>query len=138
MNVTIFHRNPTVAEYNELRRLAEWPELDEKLIQKGLSNSLFAVVVLDEHNLVMGMGRVIGDGAIYIHIQDVIVRPAFQRQGIGKLIMNELLQYVDTIAGRNTNIGLMASKGREEFYKSFGFIERPGKKFGAGMIKIKL
>ena len=30
----------------------------------------------------------------------------------------------------------MSSKGRENFYKSFGFIERPNEKFGAGMIKI--
>lgn len=137
MDLKIFHRNPTVEEYTELRRLAEWPPLDEKFVQEGLSNSLFSVVILNHANLLIGMGRVIGDGAIYLHIQDVIVRPAFQRQGIGKLIMRELLSYVDTVAGRNSNIGLMASKGRENFYKSFGFIERPSERFGAGMIKIK-
>jgi hypothetical protein len=31
----------------------------------------------------------------------------------------------------------MCSKGREDFYKDFGFAERPSEKFGAGMIKIK-
>jgi len=51
--------------------------------------------------------------------------------------MNELLNYLDKLGGKNTNIGLMCSKGREDFYKQFGFIERPNDKFGSGMIKIK-
>jgi hypothetical protein len=29
----------------------------------------------------------------------------------------------------------MATKGREAFYKKFGFIERPNEQFGAGMIQ---
>jgi hypothetical protein len=50
--------------------------------------------------------------------------------------MNALMGYVNTVASKNTNVGLMCSKGREEFYKGFGFITRPDEKFGAGMIKI--
>ena len=30
----------------------------------------------------------------------------------------------------------MCSKGRENFYEGFGFVQRPNKRFGAGMIKI--
>ena len=135
--LTISKRTPTVKEYNELRLLAECPTLDEDLVQEGLANSLYSVVVQNETGLVIGMGRVLGDKAIYLHIQDVIVRPQFQKQGIGKLIMNELLLYVDSIGGNNTSIGLMSSKGREIFYKRFGFIERPNEKFGSGMIKIR-
>lgn len=137
MELKIFHRTPTVKEYNELRQLVEWPTFDPLLAKEGLSNSIFAVVILNENDLVLGMGRIIGDKAIYLHIQDVIVRPQFQGKGIGKLIMNELLKYIDKLGGSNTNIGLMSSVGREDFYKSFGFIPRPSDKFGAGMIKIK-
>lgn len=137
MELIVKKRSPTAEEYNELRRLAEWPMLDEELVREALANSLFSVVIENETGLIIGMGRVLGDNAIYLHIQDVIVRPQFQRQGIGKLIMNELLGYVNSIGGKNTNIGLMSSKGREDFYKSFGFIERPNEKFGSGMIKIK-
>lgn len=137
MEFIVTKRTPTLKEYNELRQLAEWPTLDEDLVKEGLANSLYSVVVQDETGLIIGMGRVLGDNAIYLHIQDVIVRPSFQRQGIGKLIMKELLMYVDSIGGKNTNIGLMSSKGRETFYRTFGFIERPSEKFGSGMIKIK-
>ena len=131
------HRTPTVKEYNELRHAADWPTFPEELVKEALSNSFFSVVIHDEHDLILGMGRVIGDNAIYLHISDVIIRPEFQGQGIGKLIMQELLAHVENVGGKNTNIGLMCSKGREEFYKRFGFEERPNEKFGAGMIKVK-
>jgi GNAT superfamily N-acetyltransferase len=136
MEFNILKRNPTVKEYNELRSQVEWPILNETLVEQGLANSLHAVVV-EFNGKPIGMGRIVGDNAIYLHIQDVIVRPEFQRQGVGKLIMNELLAYVENIGGKNTNVGLMSSKGREPFYKNFGFIERPSDKFGAGMIWVK-
>ncbi len=31
------------------------------------------------------------------------------------------------------DVGLMATKGLEKFYKKFSFIERPNKNFGSGM-----
>jgi GNAT superfamily N-acetyltransferase len=136
MTPRIFHQTPTAQEYNELRHLAEWPMYEEELVKKGFSNSLFSVVARDESGLIIGMGRILGDNAIYLHIQDVIVRPAFQGQGIGKLIMEELLKYIEKTGVKDTNVGLMCSKGREKFYETFGFMERPSEKFGAGMIKI--
>lgn len=137
MTLKVTQRSPTIAEYNELRQLAGWPTLEEGIVRIGLSNSIFSVVIQNESDIIVGMGRIVGDNAIYLHIQDVIVRPGFQRKGVGKIIMNELLNHLDKVGGKNTNIGLMCSKGREDFYKQFGFIERPNDKFGSGMIKIK-
>ena len=136
MRFTTIKRQPTPDEYNTLRQLANWPTYKIELIERALKNTLFSVVVEDETGEVAGMGRVIGDNAIYMHIQDVIVHPELQRQGVGKIIMNELMEYVRSVSVTNTNIGLMCSKGREAFYKDFGFIERPNEKFGSGMIKI--
>jgi len=136
MTPRIYYRIPTVDEYNELRKLAQWPTFEEEIVKKGLANSLYSVVVHDENGLIIGMGRILGDNAIYLHVQDVIVRPEFQGQGIGKLIMNDLLSYIEKVGVSNTNVGLMCSKGREDFYKALGFTERPSEKFGAGMIKI--
>lgn len=61
MELKIFHRTPTIKEYNELRRLVEWPTFEPELVKEGLANSFFAVVVLDENDLILGMGRIIGD-----------------------------------------------------------------------------
>jgi len=136
MNLKISLKNPTVEEYNELRRLAGWPTFAAHQASIGLSNSMFSVIVHTDGNQIMGMGRIVGDGAIYFHIQDVIVRPGFQRLGIGRMIMEELMRFIEQHSGKNANIGLMCSKGREAFYRQFGFIERPNEKFGAGMIRI--
>lgn len=129
------YQNPTIGEYNDLRKSVDWPTFAPNLVERALANSLFSVVARDDGHI-LGMGRIVGDGAIYLHIQDVIVRPEFQRQGIGRLIMKELLSFAEKAGGKYTNVGLMCSKGREEFYKDFGFTERPNEKFGAGMIKI--
>lgn len=133
---TIFHQLPTPQEYNELRRLAEWPTYEEHVVNKALSHTLFSVVARDENGLIVGMGRILGDNGIYLHIQDVIVRPGLQGKRIGKLIMDELLDYIEKIKVKNTNVGLMCSKGREKFYAGFGFVERPSEKLGAGMSKV--
>ncbi|MEO5977099.1 MAG: GNAT family N-acetyltransferase [Chryseolinea sp.] len=133
----ITHRNPTLSEYNELRQMAGWPLLDPAITTKGISNSIFSIVVEDDQGTLVGMGRLVGDGAIYLHIQDIIVSPDYRNRGIGKTIMNTLLEHIDGLGGKNTYIGLMSSKGREAFYKQFGFNERPNDKQGAGMTKIK-
>ena len=110
MDKKISHRLPTPKEYNELRRLAQWTTFSETIVKEALANSLFGVVIHDEQGQILGMGRVLGDNAIYLHVQDVIVRPACQKMGIGKLLMHELLGYVKKVAGQNTNVGLMSSK----------------------------
>lgn len=138
MSLKIEHRLPSVEEFNHLKILAGWPIVSDELTKRGIENSLFGVCVLNaEKKSIAGMGRVVGDGAIYFHISDVIVHPEYQRQGVGKLIMTELMSYVESNSGTNTNIGLMCSKGREAFYHQFGFVDRPSERFGAGMIKIK-
>lgn len=55
---------------------------------------------------------------------------------IGTGIMTELLKQVEEYKKINPNIRtyLGASKGKEDFYKKFGFISRPNEEFGAGMI----
>ena len=136
MKFIVKERLPTVEEYNDLRRSVEWPTYANDLVERGLANTLYSVVAETENGNSIGMGRIIGDNAIYLHIQDIIVRPEHQNQGVGKLIMTELIKYVDKVAGKNTNIGLMSSKGREPFYEKLGFTERPNEKFGSGMIKI--
>lgn len=135
MDFDIQYKTPEIEEYNTLRKAAEWPILENELMKKGLANSLFLVCIVRDSKLI-GFGRIVGDNATYLHILDVIVHPDLQRRRIGRIIMDELLKYVDSVAGKNTHVGLMCSKGREKFYEDFGFVKRPNERFGAGMIKI--
>ncbi len=121
--MTIEHHSPTVSEYQQLRASTSWGQLPDKVVAKALQLDLFAVCALDGHKII-GIGRVIGDGAIYYYIQDVIVLPAYQHQGIGRRIMEAIEQYLAIYALPGAFIGLMAAKGVSEFYTSFGYQER--------------
>lgn len=66
----------------------------------------------------------IGDG-IYFYIQDIMVLPGFQGKGIGKHIMDALMDFLNSHVCNSAFIGLMAAKGVSKFYERYGFIERP-------------
>jgi ribosomal protein S18 acetylase RimI-like enzyme len=65
----------------------------------------------------VGAGRMLTDGLCYGSIFDVGVLPAFQKQGIGKGLMIELLKGTEHLYG----IYLTFTFGNEEFYRKLGF-----------------
>ncbi|EEL99965.1 Ribosomal-protein-alanine acetyltransferase [Bacillus mycoides] len=69
----------------------------------------------------MGMGRIVGDGAIYFYIQDIVVHPDYQKNGIGKEIMHILVEYLNQNAPDKAFVGLFASQGKESFYEKYDF-----------------
>ena len=89
----------------------------------ALKNSLFSVVAM-KNNKVVGIGRVVGDGGLYFYIQDLIVHPAFQNEGLGNSLMKELMDYIRANAKSGAFVGLMAAKGLEKYYELFGFKAR--------------
>jgi len=123
---------PSPADYNRLRAAVGWGEYEESVIQHALPNTLYCVCAFVDQKII-GMARVIGDAGMVFYIQDVIVLPEFQRQGIGTRLMEAVMEYVCAHAHHNTIIGLMAAKGKEAFYEKFGFFTRPTEKYGPGM-----
>ncbi|UJH67796.1 GNAT family N-acetyltransferase [Allomuricauda sp. SCSIO 65647] len=132
-NIRIEERAPTVEEYQLLRNQTNWGMVRDPAVKIALKNHLYSVVVFDGPNMI-GMGRVVGDGAIYFYIQDVIVHEDYRSKGVGGLIMDHIEHYFETMAPQHAFIGLMAAEGTTEFYKRFGFIER--KNNSPGMFKI--
>lgn len=94
-------------------------------VEKALQNGLFNVSAICDGKVV-GMGRLVGDGAMYWYLQEIIVLPEYQGKGIGKSIVNRLMEYIkDTaIPGTIIEVGLSAVKGKEPFYEKFGFSVR--------------
>ncbi len=54
------------------------------------ANSLYVLAAYDENTLV-GIIRVVGDGASIIYIQDLLVLPLYQRQGIGRKLVERVM-----------------------------------------------
>ena len=121
-----------VQEYQALRGSTSWNQLADDVVAKSLANDLFSVCVMDGDKTV-GIGRVVGDGAIYFYIQDVIVLPEYQGKGIGKQIMQTIENYLSEAASHNSFIGLMAAEDTQPFYHLFDYRERPGN--APGMFK---
>lgn len=116
-------RRIPVADYLRLRRAAGWTELDPDVAARGLAGALFAVV-LEKDGAVAGCGQVVGDGAVYFYIQDVIVAEAHRGLGLGDAIMARLLAWIGGRAGRGSFVGLMAARGVAGFYERHGFARR--------------
>lgn len=125
-----------VETYLKIRAKVNWKELTYEQAQKALANSLYTVVAIEDDK-VLGMGRIVGDGAVICYVQDLIIVPEAQGKGIGKLIVEDLKRYVRSIQleGTEMMLDLMCAKGREQFYEKMGFTARPTDTLGPGMIQ---
>lgn len=135
MEVNILKRQISVEDYMNLREIVGWgnPENIEA-IELGLKNTLYSICIEVEEQTI-GYGRIVGDGGFTFYIQDIIVLPSYQRLGLGNKIMAELMEYITSTYSPGSSVGLMSAKGKEGFYKKFGFVERPNEGYGAGMIQ---
>ena len=124
-----------VEEFNLLYDDVGWGAYDDNITQKALDNTFYSVSAYDD-NKIVGYGRIIGDTICFLYIQDIMVKPEYQGNKIGTMIMNKLLEKIDEIKQENPDLRvyLGASKNREEFYEKFGFIKRIDADLGYGMI----
>jgi len=131
---TLALASPSVDDFLQLRQKVGWGELEADLAQKSLNNSLFHVTIYHDQQLI-GMGRVVGDGAMYFYIQDVVVDPDFHHQGLGTELMDTIEGYLRYTADKGSTIGLLAAQGKESFYARYGYVQRPSNTLGHGMCK---
>jgi ribosomal protein S18 acetylase RimI-like enzyme len=130
--VTYVERLPAPEDYMRLREAVGWRNPSEGTVVKGLEGTLYGVCALVNRKVV-GMARVIGDGAITFYIQDVVVYPEYQGLGIGNGLMEHVMAYIAAHASESTVVGLMSAAGKEKFYTRFGFTQRPTDRLGCGM-----
>lgn len=62
-----------------------------EMLEQTLSHSLAIYVALDG-DAVVGLIRLVGDGFSSVFVQDLIVLPSYQRQGIGSSLMKDALE----------------------------------------------
>ena len=88
----------------------------------ALRHTLFRVSVYDKGEVV-AMARMIGDMGLDYYIKDVVVRPEYQKRGIGRLLINELLKFIreNGVSGTDIFVELCAVPDKIPFYKKFGF-----------------
>ena len=124
-----------INEFNYLYDMVGWEAYDNNITKQALDNTYYSLSVYDNDKII-GYGRLIGDTICFMYIHDIMVIPDYQNKKIGTMIMNKLLDKIREIKKENPDmrVYLGASKGKEEFYRKFGFIERKDANLGAGMI----
>jgi len=119
------NNNLIAEEYNNLRESIGWKTKDKDLVENAIKNSTI-VKKAKIKNKVVGMAIVIGDGIYYL-VVDVLVDESYQGKGIGKKIVNEIIEEIEskTEKGQTCFINLISMEGKEDFYEKCGFIKVP-------------
>jgi predicted N-acetyltransferase YhbS len=109
---------PDVLSYIRLRKVCGLSPRSEEAAVRGLPNTLFSVIVRTDDEIV-GMGRVVGDGGCNYEIVDIAVDPDHQGEGLGTLIMQEIMSYIHSQVPPGAYISMIADV--PDFYSRFGF-----------------
>lgn len=119
--MNIFYEAPGTEEYNALRHAAGLPVKNEASVLAALNHSIFTAIVREKDSELIGMGRIIGDGACYYQIVDIAVLPSYHDKGIRERLMNGLLSYLQQNAPAEAEVILMAEVPSIGVYQKFGF-----------------
>lgn len=90
-----------------------------EMLKNAYEHSLKIIGAYDEDKLV-GIIRVVGDGYSIIYIQDILVLPEYQHQGIGTLLMKKVLD--DYAQVYQKVLFTDDTEKTKQFYQSVGFV----------------
>lgn len=94
-------------------KTAEYPNR----LQEAIKNSEYVMSAWKGNNLI-GIISAISDGAINVFITYLLIKPEYQKQGIGKFMMND---FCEKYKGYGRRI-LSTELDKEKYYNKFGFI----------------
>lgn len=120
MEPTLTREIPGNLEYRTLRTAAGLSLMTEEGAAIGLPASWCSVCVRHDGELI-GMGRVVGDGGLFLFVVDIAVTPTWQGKGLGRRIMQALMDEVHARAPVRTMVALIADGTAHELYAKFGF-----------------
>ena len=109
---------PTAEIFCHLRSVAGLSPRPLEAARRALPASCYGLHVCYQ-NEVIGMGRIVGDGALNFEIVDIAVAPHHQGKGVGRLIMENLMAWLHSHAVAGCYISLIADV--PELYRKFGF-----------------
>ena len=89
-----------------------------EMLEKALEHSLLVLGAYEEDKLV-GLLRAVGDGFSVVLVQDLLVRPDYQRQGIGTALMRDLMERYPEVY--QMELFTDNPPKTAEFYRSLGF-----------------
>lgn len=122
----VYDNKIDLENYKNLLKSANWKVLSDKQLQKALDNSMY-INIAKVNNNVIGMARLVGDYSTHGLLVDVVVLPSYQKQGIGRQIIENLLEEVYNSLDLEEQflIELLPANGKRNFYLNCGFKYKP-------------
>lgn len=114
---------PSLDDYLELRRASGLTPKRSDQGAPALANSWAWRRIVDATGRSIAMGRVIGDGGWYFLIADMATLPEYQRHGLGRRILEDLLAEIRAKAPEGAYVTLLADPPGQALYRSLGFTE---------------
>ncbi len=110
---------------DEIRRLYSevgWTAYTENMqaLEQGYRNSLLVLAAYENDDL-LGIIRVVGDGFTVVFVQDILVFPEKQRQGVGTALLKAVLDRYPEV--RQIQLTTDHTPRTIAFYQSMGFTE---------------
>jgi GNAT superfamily N-acetyltransferase len=93
---------------------------DPVRLRTAVERSSFAAVALEDDERVVGFARAMSDEAFAVYIADILVSPDRQRQGIGRALVEAILDHYPM--DRFHHQVLVAERGAEGFYRRVGLV----------------
>lgn len=120
---------PSAAEFATLYAETGWGVWPPETFEKALVGTWVFCTARDDDGVLVGVGRLISDGALHAFVTEMIVAEGARGAGIGAQIVQRL---VDEAHRRGVHdVQLFAARGRAGFYERNGFVRRPAD--GPGM-----
>lgn len=107
-------------EIRALYAAVGWTAYTEDLpaLERGFQNSLLVLAAYEDGELI-GLIRAVGDGATVVFVQDLLVAPQKQRQGVGTALLKAVLDRYSNV--RQLLLTTDNTPKTIAFYKSLGF-----------------
>lgn len=99
----------------ELLRQSYWAkDRPEDIIKKSVEHSV-CYGVYDQDDYMVGFARIITDYTRVFYLMDVIIDEAYRNQGLGTLLMDEIMSDVGHL------YGILHTDDAQKFYAKYGF-----------------
>lgn len=123
MVYTILDVPPSPEVYCDLRKRAGLSPKSLETAKKAMPLTVYGCCIMDTATqTIVGMGRLVGDNAAFLTIVDIAVLPEHQKKGLGKMIMEALMDYVKRSVSDDCYVSLIADGDASFLYEKFGFV----------------
>ena len=110
---------------------SEWAsEREDEEIEKSIENS-YCYIACTGKNKIVGFARIITDFVTTFYLMDVIVEEAYRGHGIGKMLMDTIMEDVGDL------YGILHTDSAQKFYEAYGFVVTSTSELGESIMERK-